>query len=184
MKLTKSNTTAFPQLEEGTYVGRLYSMIYLGTQVSEYQGSETESQKINVSWEIPEERLEFKDKDLPRSISKEYTFSFHEKANFLKDVQIMLGRDIEKDEEIDLKDLLGKTCLISVGTTSGGKAKVTGVAKLMKGQKCGAAENTPVIFDNDENFDPEAFEKLPKFIKEKIVGAPEYSELVGDLTME
>ena len=99
--------------------------------------------------------------DRPRWQSKTYTLSMHEKAGFRK-----LMDAAAPDGEC-LEDLIGKPCIVTIGSTSGGKAKVTGVASPMKGMNVGELENPAVIYDLDEP-DESVFDTLPNFLQEKI----------------
>lgn len=177
MKLKKTVGGNYEQLESGTYVARLISAIYLGTQFGEWQGQETKAQKVWLTWEIPAERIN----DTARQQSAEFTYSFNAKSKFLPVAQTLLGRNINDGEEIDMKDLIGKECLLSIGETKTGKAKVTGVARMMSGVTCPEQEHPSVIFNNKENFSAEVFSKLPNFLRIKIESAKEFSHLVVDI---
>jgi hypothetical protein len=180
MKFSK-NTSSAPQIEEGTYVARLYSIIYLGLQEEEWKGEKKSAQKINFTFEIPTETINIGGKNLPRAISSQYTLSFGQKANLPEVIEVLSGKKVTDFEgDIEFSEFIGKTCLIKVGLTSGGKPKITGVSKLMKGQVCEPAVNPTVLFDNQDNFDMEIFNKFPQFIQDKLNLAPEYAGLLPD----
>jgi hypothetical protein len=180
MKIQATSSGAnFPVLEEGSYLGRLYSIIYLGTQHESYQGVESEKEKINISFVLPEELIEIKGEQKPRVISVEIAWSGHKNATFRKYASLLMGKEIGDGEVIDLKDLLGKECQVVIGHTSGGKAKITNLLKLKANSVVPASDIPFLLFDNAENFSKEVYEKFPEFIQDKINSAKEFELMLN-----
>ena len=166
----------YGRVEDGTYGARIVQLIMLGSQIqTDWQSGEMKEdddgnviykEEIWITFEFPTERIVYTDDeavehDRPRWQSKTYTLSMHEKANFRK----MLDA-IAPDGE-GLADLVGQPGTITVGSTSGGKAKITSAVAPMKGMTVADLENDPVIYDLDEP-DEEIFDGLPDFLQEKI----------------
>lgn len=159
----------FTRAEDGSYPARFVQVIDLGVQPQEdYQTGEAKEPKPRVllTFEFPTERIEVNGEDRPRWYSKEYTISNHEKAGILKVVKSL----DPSGKEMQLSKLLGKPCLITIGSTSTGKPKIVSIAPPMKGMEVGELENPPVAFDFD-NPDVGLFNSLPDWLKEKIRGA-------------
>lgn len=165
-----------PRIEEGTYMARFSSIIDLGVQpMTDWQTGEPSESKPRVlfTWTLPTETLERELDDgtvetYARVISKEFTLSQHEKSNLEK---------LRKDLKPDLKnyaELLNMECMVSVGSTMNGNAKVTNVVQAPNGMTIPALDRTPVDFDFSAPSQP-VFESLPAWIQGKIMEAENYS---------
>lgn len=170
------------RLEEGPVHARIVSVVDFGLQ--EQTDWETKAPKdpkktVMITFETPSERIEFEDKETkekiskPRWISKEYPLIKHEKAGIMKLVKAVAP------DATSLDELLNKPCLITVGTTSGGKAKVAEVSQPMKGFTVGDLENDTFHFDFD-NPDLELFNGLPEWQQDKIKDALNYNGFADD----
>jgi hypothetical protein len=166
----------FGRVEDGTYPARIVQLIMLGSQLqTDWQTGEAKEDKdgnlvykdeIWITYEFPTERVKYtndegEEVDRPRWQSKTYTLSMHEKAAFrhLMDALAPTGESLD--------DLIGQGGIVTIGSTSGGKAKVTAVAAPMKGMDIPALENEAVIYDLEDP-DLDVFDSLPEFLKEKI----------------
>lgn len=171
-----------PDLEPGTYPARIVQLINLGRQVkTNWKTGEVETyddgnpvvqHKVWITSELPTETFEYDGEEAPRWMSKEVTISGHEKAALPK---IMDACGVTSG---DITDMLGKPHLVTIGQTSTGKPKITSYSKPMKGM------NVPDIMNKDKMmvFDPympdmDDWDKLPKFLKEKIEGAEDYQKM-------
>lgn len=172
----------YGRLEDGTYFARIVSVIDLGTQPqTDWQTKEPTDPKHNVmiTYETPDELIEVEDKDgnkvsKPRWISKEYLLSMSEMAALYK-LRMALKPDMKS-----LDELLNLPCMITIGSTSGGKAKVTGVAKPMKGAQVGELYGDSFHFDFSHP-DMELFNGLLKWQQEKIKGALDYNGFADEV---
>lgn len=180
MSLTVSanSNSSFAPIEEGSHLGVCSMLIDLGMQYSEvYKNS---SRKILIAWEIPDETIELDDGPHPRTISKRYTASLNESSNLRQDLAAWRGRDFtgEELEAFNLRNIVGKSCLINViHKESGGKtyANIQSIMALPKGMKPGELSEPPVIYDIDE--DPvEAVNNLPNWIKDIVTKSASYQE--------
>jgi hypothetical protein len=76
----------------------------------------------------------------------------------------------------DLTQLLGKPCMVQVGSTSTGNAKITNIVAPMRGMPVAEIYNPAkmLAFDFD-NPDLEMFATFPQFMQEKIKSAINYN---------
>lgn len=173
---------AFPRIGEGTFPARMVQVIDLGKQVkTDWQtqqpvlnddGEEIIQNVVFITFELPTETVTIDDEEKPRWLGKEYTLSWHPKSNLTSVVEAL--KSTQKDAE-SLTDLLGAPCMVQVGTTSGGKDKITNVSPPMKGFAVPELENPTKALDLDQG-DTETFESLPQFIKDKITNGVNFSE--------
>jgi hypothetical protein len=136
---------------------------------------------VLFTWELPTETLEHNNEDTgelehkPRRISKEYTLSNFEQSNLMK-----LIKALASGETItSLKQLLGMPCMVAIGSTINGKAKITSVMKVPKGMTVDEPSVDPVYFDFDRP-DQELFESQAGWIQQKIRDALNYSGFADD----
>lgn len=176
------------RIDDGTYAARVVQIIDLGMQVqTDYKTGEPKTYddgntvikpEVYINFEFPTERITIGDEDKPRWTGKQYVLSAHEKAALTSLMAAVAGGSN------NVADALGKPCSVTVGSTSGGNAKIVNVAPLMKGMAVPELENPATVFDFDEP-DMEAWEKIPNWMKEKIKEATNYngsklSKLVKD----
>jgi hypothetical protein len=172
-KVKKSGNNKFGRVEDGTYAARIVQVIDLGIQKNEFQGEEKIEPQVMITFEFPTETVEIEGKQRPRWLSKQYKVSNHEKAAL---TQVILS--VDPDGKTTGKGkypekLLGLPCMVTVGTTASGNAKVVGVSRLMKGLKVDELANPGVYFDLDSSGDQshETFDSFPDWLKTKITEA-------------
>lgn len=166
----------FKSVDAGTYAARCIKMIDLGTQHGEYEGVPNVRKQIMVTWELPTELIVGGDYDgQPYAVSKFYTASLHEKAGLRKDLESWRGRTFSPDElkGFDMRNIVGKACMISVVKNDKGKTKVSGVMALPKGMQCPDQINPSVVFDISE-WDETLWANLSDGIKKIISESDEY----------
>jgi hypothetical protein len=176
LKDVPSNRKDYGRHEDGTYPSRVVQVIDFGIQKQTdwKTGEETDPKpRLMVTFETPNEVIEIEDaegnvREMPRWIGREYTISTFEQAGLMKLIAA-LKPDAESFDEI-----LNLPCMIQVGTTSGGKAKVTQVMAMPKGVPVGELANEPTFFDFD-NPNQELFESLPTWQRKKIKEALNYN---------
>lgn len=177
----------FEPAPAGNHVAICYSMIYLGTQKEEYQGTEKSQEKVRLTWELTEETKEFKEGEgeKPWSVSQEYTLSLGERANLRKHLESWRGKEFTKDElqGFDITNVLGVPCMLNVmhrtSKTGNKYVQVTGVTPLPKSMP------KPKMFNEKFTITPDDFKNepllmtLPDWIKEKIYNSEEYKANTG-----
>lgn len=186
MSLTVNVNTAadFPKLAEGTYLAVCNLLVDLGMQVNEKFN--TKSRKVQIGWETPDETFEFGDKQVPYTVSKEYTASLNESATLRQDLAAWRGRDFTPEElaAFDLRNIVGTSCLINVihkeSKTKPGKTYVTisSIMALPKGMPKGKLSDKPVVFDLDVNTLDDV-ELLPNWLGDKVKKSETYQEKVA-----
>ena len=180
----------FKRVPPGAYIGRCYSLIDLGTQLSTGQFGEKLQHKIRIAWELFGEdeqgnplTVEVDGKTMPMTISKSYTVSLHEKAGLRKDLAAWRGRDFTEEEAkaFDVSKLLGAYCMVNATTSETNGKTYTNVAGLtplpgaLKNAKP-APVHANVIFDLDKP-DMKVFEGFHEKLQEAIKKSPEWAQL-------
>ena len=178
----------FKIVPSGTHLARLYRIVDLGTQESQFQGGEVKIQrKVMFAWEIhgeddTGEPLVTED-GKPMAIFKNYTLSWNEAATLRKDLQAWRGvpwTDAEA-KRFELKNVLGQWCMLNVVHRPGqsdGKlfANVAGISPVpgfLKKQGLPQGANPLQMFRLGDP-DWELFETFSKGLKAKIESSPEF----------
>jgi len=157
----------------------LYSIIDMGTQEIEWAGEKKKSRRLRLTWEFPKKRYDFDGQSKPLVISKDTAFSMFAKSSLRPIVEAMIGKSLTDKEadDFDVSSICGMGCLAAVvhkkGTDGIVRAKLGGVQPLMDGMEAPKPENTPVIYSVEDGI-TEEFSKLPEWLKEKLVKAPEF----------
>lgn len=177
----------FKRVPPGAYIGRCYSLIDLGTQLTSGQFGEKMQHKIRVAWELFGEdeqgqplTISIDGIDMPMTISKSYTVSLHEKAALRRDLAAWRGRDFTDEEAkgFDVSKLLGAYCMVNATQTENNGKTFVNVAGLTP--LPGALKNAkpdPVhenfMFDLDAP-DMKIFATFHEKLQEAIKKAPEW----------
>ena len=174
-----------PQLEAGVYEGVAYMLAELGTNMHQFQNDDPKKQeKIAIFWEIPELR---DSNDQPVTITHTYTRTFAgDNARLKKDLEKWRGKPFSSDElaGFDIEKVLGVTCQLNIGHTSGGYPKVEGIITSKGGPKKVATVNETKVFvladyireftgqsDSQSKLMCDYFEELVWFQRDSIVGS-------------
>lgn len=177
----------FKRVPAGAYIGRCYSLIDLGTQLSSGQYGEKMQHKLRIAWELFGEdeqgnplTVEVDGHEMPMTISKSYTVSLHEKSGLRKDLAAWRGKDFTDDEAkaFDVSKLIGAYCMVNVTTSeSGGKtySNVAGLTPLPGALKNAKPEpvHAHVVFDLDKP-DMVVFNTFHEKLQEAIKRSPEW----------
>lgn len=182
MIISDSGGTSFEQPSTGSHAARCISIIDLGTQRSTYEGEVQIKHQLVVRWELSNELMTSGDfEGKPFTVSKFYTASIHEKAALRKDLAAWRGRDFTQEElkGFELQSILGKPCMLAVGLSEKGKAKVTSVMGIPKGMTVPPQVNPTFHFSLDRGqFKAADFEALSKGFKEMVTASPEYQAII------
>ena len=177
----------FKRVPAGAYIGRCYSLIDLGTQLSSGQYGEKMQHKLRIGWELFGDdedgnplTIEIDGKDMPLTISKSYTVSLHEKAGLRKDLAAWRGRDFTDEEAkaFDVSKLLGAYCMVNATTSETNGKTYTNVAGLtplpgaLKNSKP-AAVHENLVFDLDKP-DMKVFNAFHEKLQDAIKKSPEW----------
>lgn len=179
----------YKRVPAGAHIGRCFSLIDLGTQLSSGQYGEKMQHKIQIKWELFGEDEQgaalTTDDGAPMTISKSYTLSLSDKASLRKDLASWRGRDFTEEEAkaFDVTKLLGAYCMVNVTTSENNGKTYTNVAGLtplpsaLKNSKPDAVHEN-VIFNLDEP-DWTLFDSFHDKLKEAIKRSPEYIKASG-----
>jgi hypothetical protein len=151
LKLKMKDAESYEMPSAGSHQAVCVAVVDLGTQERTFEGLTSVSRQIFLAYEILGET---KEDGSPFVVGRDYTFSLNEKAWLRHAVKALRGgKDVSADEEIDLKSLLLRPCIVALEhkQTAGGKdyAKLSGVQPPMKGAKAGGNTVGPVYWEID-----------------------------------
>ncbi len=186
MSLTPPKTASKTEIPNGTHIARLYQIIHIGIGHYQWQGEEKTSDKIRLTFELCNERKEFKEGEgeKPLSISREFGFSMGKKSHLRPFVEGMLGVALydEEAKTFDLETLLGRECLVSVvheeknGNTY---ANIASASPLAKGMAAPELSNPKSLIDVDSATE-EQIDALPGFLRDKIKSSDNFKARFGE----
>ena len=182
----------FKRVPSGVHIGRCYSIIDLGTQVTDGQFGLKEQHKIRIGWELFGEdddgqplTVDVDGKEMPMTVSKSYTVSLHEKANLRKELAAWRGRDFTEEEAkaFDVSKLVGAYCMVNVTTSeSNGKtySNVAGLTPLPGALKNAKPQpvHDNIIFNLDDP-DRALLETFHEKLRDAIKRSPEWAKANG-----
>ena len=185
MGITAKGVSTAPKeiVPAGTHLARCYSMIHVGTVKWEWQGEVKHTDKVRITFELPNEKRVFNEEagEMPMVISQEYSLTLHEKSNLRKDLETWRGKAFSEQEiqGFDICNLLGASCYLSIvhsdtktGTTF---AKIGGISKLPKGVECPEQINPTFVFNYEDRFNQDWVDNIaPQFLSDMIKSTPEY----------
>jgi hypothetical protein len=184
--IAENNGGNYEIMEAGNYLARCYQMIQIGTVEEEFQGKKKQTPKVMLSFEFPTEQKVFKEENgmQPYSLSKEFSLYMNDKANLRKFLESWRGKAFteEQSAKFDITVLIGIPCMVNVIHKENSKgnirANIGSISPLMKGLECPPQINPSLILSYD-NFNHEAYSKLPEFLREKIASSKEYKQLTA-----
>jgi hypothetical protein len=171
MKITVTSSQKFSPIDAGPYHSVCVGVVDLGTQSTTFG----DKRQVVITWELVTADPVLVDGKLrPRHISKTFTSSLHEKAGLRKFVESCSGKTLAPNEVFELRDLLGKNCMVIVSQKEkDGKTfnRVEGVTPLPKKFSPVISESEHFCFDFEEDGDPKV---LPEWLQKKIEAAKEW----------
>jgi hypothetical protein len=176
----QENESNFSPIPEGVHTAQCYAIVDLGIHYSEK--FDKKAHKVQIMWELPDEKYEHEGEELPRVISKEYTLSLGEKANLRKDLQAWRGKTFTEEElqGFDLKNVLGKGCQLQIiHTEKNGKtySNIASIMGLPKGMKMGEPINDAIYFDLEDPNALSDMDILPAWVQDKIKASETYAAM-------
>ena len=104
MLIASCEGTRMEPVSAGMHMAVCCAVIDLGLRKQVFKEQERISRKVLLMWELPDETFEDKDGNTqPRTMSKQYTLSLHEKAGLTKMLQSWRGKPFTAEELIDLE---------------------------------------------------------------------------------
>lgn len=174
---TKKAKKDFGRVEDGAYPARVVSIIDFGMQyatdyktgeVKKYDdGNDVIQHKVWINFEFPTETIEVDGENKPRWYGKEFTVSNHEKSALFSLLKAIDPKGENTNKGRNVKGMLGLPAMVTIGSTSSGKAKIVSVSGVPKGMQVDSLQNPEQFFDLDSD-DVEAFEKLPDWMQKRI----------------
>ncbi len=182
MPTVSENNKPRNPIPEGTHHAVCFGVIDLGTQPpmpgSQFQKTQ---RKVMFMFEFPEERAQYefegKQVDRPRTCSKEFALSLHEKASLRKFLVAWRGKQFTPEELklFDLAVLCGINAMIGIVHNARGYEDISSCAKLMKGVPLLKAENELLLYDIDQPVP----QSLPEWVRNKIARSVEKASANG-----
>jgi hypothetical protein len=171
---------SFEQPEPGTYAAVCYKILDIGTQEGEYQGQKTIRRQVIIGWELTEKMTTGDNAGKPFVVSKFYTQSLNDKATLRHDLAGWRGRDFTPEElaGFDAKNIIGKSCMLSITLSDKGKIKVSSVVKLPRGMEAPKQVNPSMFLSLEPNdYDHKVFDVQTEKMKAMIMASPEWQSL-------
>ena len=171
---TNDSGGGYAQVPSGVHKARCVKIIDLGTQRQEFSGEVSWKRQVMLIWEIPgQDNMNGE----PMTISKFYTLSLHEKSNLGADLTSWRGRAFTETEKqgFDISNLAGVPCMLNVVEGNSGKAKISTIMPLAKGDEMAGQYNETVIFSLNEYQEGniESFNKLSDGIRRMVLRCKE-----------
>lgn len=119
----------FTPAPAGVHQAVCVDVVDLGMLDVTWQGVKKTQHKVNVAWQIAEDR----DDGKPYLVFKRYTLSLSEKANLRKDLESWRGRKFTDDERkgFDVERLIGVNCLLNVTHNHVGDKTYANIVSIM-----------------------------------------------------
>jgi hypothetical protein len=180
--IISDNSKEFKIAPAGLHMARLFSCIDLGHQATEWAGETKIMHKVVLTWELHGDDdnghpLQTDDKK-PLIVSKRYTVSLGDQARLRQDLEAWSNKKMtaEDRKNFDLKNLLGKFCMVNITHSEDGKyANISGISPVPSALRAAQPEgiNPPKIFWL-QDYKQEDYDALPKYYKEKITESSEW----------
>ena len=180
--IISDNSKEFKIAPAGLHMARLYSIIDLGHQATEWAGETKIMHKVVLTWELhgdDDTGAPLKTDDgKPLIVSKRYTVSLGDQARLRQDLESWGNKKMttEDRKNFDLKSLLDKFCMVNITHSEDGKyANISGISPVPSALR-GAipAGINPINHFWLAEFDQAKYDALPKYYKEKITESSEW----------
>lgn len=180
-KPKQKNNVEFEKPQEGEYYGVLTHLVYLGEQLRKTKFGDKIQEQIYLRFELDSFMRDDNgnpDPKKPFIVGEWLTFSFYSKAK-LPEILSKFGYIVDQNglcngKQFDLTSIIGKTVKITLenseyeGKTYQNRSYSKNFAK--KELEIIGNDGEPIIFYFDnENFDVDTFQKLPEFLRKKII---------------
>jgi len=180
--IISDNSKEFKIAPAGLHMARLYSVIDLGHQATEWAGETKIMHKVVLTWELhgnddQDQPLQTDDKK-PLIVSKRYTVSLGDQARLRQDLEAWSNKKMtaEDRKNFDLRNLLGKFCMVNITHSEDGKyANISGISPVPSALRNAQPEGVnPTLHFWLAEFDQAKYDALPKYYKEKITESSEW----------
>ena len=180
--IISDNSKEFKIAPSGNHMARLYSVIDLGHQATEWAGETKIMHKVVLTWELhgdDDTGAPLKTDDgKPLIVSKRYTVSLGDQARLRQDLESWGNKKMttEDRKNFDLKSLLDKFCMVNITHSEDGKyANISGISPVPSALRAAIpAGINPINHFWLAEFDQSKYDALPKYYKEKITESSEW----------
>jgi hypothetical protein len=180
--IISDNSKEFKIAPAGSHMARLYSVIDLGHQATEWAGETKIMHKVVLTWELhgnDEQDQPLKTDDgKPLIVSKRYTVSLGDQARLRQDLEAWSNKKMtaEDRKKFDLRNLLDKFCMVNITHSEDGKyANISGISPVPSALRNAQPEGiNPTLHFWLAEFDQAKYDALPKYYKEKITESSEW----------
>ena len=133
----KGNSQEFEKVSGGLHSAVCISVVDLGMQKGDYQGTPWKKKQLALVWEVDQEFTEGKFTGERMLVSAIYTASLNEKANLRNILESWRGKSFSEAEltGYDVEGWRGAPCMINLVLNEKGYAKVSGVMPAMPDKK-------------------------------------------------
>jgi hypothetical protein len=180
--IISDNSKEFKIAPAGLHMARLYSVIDLGHQATEWAGETKIMHKVVLTWELhgnddSDQPLKTDD-GKPLIVSKRYTVSLGDQARLRQDLEAWSNKKMtaEDRKKFDLRNLLDKFCMVNITHSEDGKyANISGISPVPSALRNAQPEGiNPTLHFWLAEFDQAKYDNLPKYYKEKITESSEW----------
>lgn len=177
MGLRTQETKEFELCPAGSFVGRLFRVVDLGTHRDDKW--QKLSHLVQFAWELPGKKMA---DGRPYLVQKRYTLSHHEKSRLRIDLESWYAKkfntaQLNKAGGFDLAKLVGRPALLTIAHSDDGKfANVVGISPLPEGVECPPAINPTFVFEIEQWGQPSAMAGLSDKQREFIGQAEELNK--------
>jgi hypothetical protein len=180
--IISDSSKEFKIAPSGNHMARLYSVIDLGHQATEWAGETKIMHKVVLTWELhgkdDNEQSLTTDDGKPLIVSKRYTVSLGEQARLRQDLEAWSNKKMtaEDRKNFDLKNLLGKFCMVNITHSEDGRyANISGISPVPSALRAHQPEAiNPIVHFWLAEFDQAKYDALPKYYREKITESSEW----------
>lgn len=186
---SKAKQSEFEKVPPGTHFAFCTRLIDLGFHEATYaDGNKSVTRKVFISFEVPEALHSTTGK--PLAVDLQLTNSLSKKAALRGLLESWRGKPFTKEEldGFELTSIVGQPCQVSVVHNEGKEGRsyaninaILGLTKMHReAMKTGALPKAPeaeiLVYVRDAH-DQGTFDKLPKFLQDKILASVEDPEL-------
>jgi hypothetical protein len=180
--IISDNSKEFKIAPAGLHMARLYSVIDLGHQATEWAGETKIMHKVVLTWELhgndDQDQPLKTDDGKPLIVSKRYTVSLGDQARLRQDLEAWSNKKMtaEDRKKFDLRNLLDKFCMVNITHSEDGKyANISGISPVPSALRNAQPEGiNPTLHFWLAEFDQAKYDGLPKYYKEKITESSEW----------
>lgn len=183
MLTATSEGTTRELIPAGMHTAVCYGVVDLGVRKSEFNGKEKWQRKVMILWELPDEIAETENGPAPRTMSKQFNLSLHEKSALYQMLSAWRNKAFTEEElaGFDLRQIIGQGCQLSVSHETSSKGKTYAAVKAVVGLPKGMPVPEPthcLIFDLDDENALADFAQLPEWLQDRIKESQTYQALV------